>query len=125
MMDHRKPLSPPPEVENDEFSVEMIRGWIAERGLSCTLNLGHWHRHSTVDERQAWGVLLADLCRQIATELQEVTQDDPTESLRVLVEALLSELGRDGSAQSDEGTDVPDPQAGGDPAADSDAPQSP
>jgi len=123
MTDHRKPLSPPPEVETDEFSVEMIRGWIAERGLCCNLNLGHWHRHSNVDERQAWGVLLADLCRQIATELQDVTQDDPSESLRILVEALLSELGRDGAPQTDEDSEQRDPQAGGDSPAGSDAPQ--
>lgn len=114
MADHRKPLSPPSEVDTDEFAVEMIRGWIAERRLFCTLNLGHWHRHSKVDERQAWGVLLADLSRQIANELQGVTQDEPSESLRVIVDSLLSELGKDDSEREHGNVDSSDPNPDGD-----------
>lgn len=95
MPDHRKPLPPPDEAESDEFAVEMLRGWIANGGLRCALNLGHWHEHSEIDERRAWGVLLADLSRQLAINLESVTEKSPAESLKVIVEAYLAELSRD------------------------------
>ena len=95
MPDHRKPLPPPEEAESDEFAVEMMRGWIAKGGLRCALNLGHWHKHSDIDERRAWGVLLADLSRQLAISLEEVTGAEPAESLKVIVEAFLAELSRE------------------------------
>lgn len=101
MPDDRKPLPPPSEADTDEFAVEMMRGWIAEGGLRCALNLGHWHHHSDIDERRAWGVLLADLSRQIATSLEEVTGEEPADSLKVLVESFLAELSRDGDADNE------------------------
>ncbi|MDB4664424.1 DUF5076 domain-containing protein [bacterium] len=105
MADHRIELNRPAAADNDEYAVEMIRGWIAQRGLACSLNLGHWHHNSKVDERHAWGVLMADLTRQIATQLETVTEQDPSESLRMIVEAMLSELGNDGKSESqDAGT---------------------
>ena len=104
MTDHRKQLPRPDRVEKDEYAVEMIRGWIAERGLACSLNLGHWHHNSKLDERHAWGVMMADLARQIAIQLEAVTEQDPKESLKVLVEAMLSELGNDGSSATENET---------------------
>ena len=101
MADHRKTLSRPDAVEKDEYAVEMIRGWIAERGLACTLNLGHWHHHSQLDERHAWGVMLADLAREIAIQLEDVTQQDPKDSLHLIIEAMLSELGNAGASASE------------------------
>ncbi len=95
MADHRKQLTRPDAVEKDEYSVEMIRGWIAERGLACSLNLGHWHHNSKLDERHAWGVMMADLAREIAIQLETITQQDPSESLKMIVEAMLSELGNE------------------------------
>ena len=92
MTDHRKELPRPEAVGGDDYSVEMIQAWIADRGLACSLNLGHWHHHSELDERQAWGVMIADLAREIATQLEAVTNHDPGESLKVIVEAMLAEL---------------------------------
>ncbi len=101
MADHRKQLSQPAAVLKDEYAVEMMRGWIADRGLACSLNLGHWHHNSKLDERHAWGVMLADLAREIATQLESVTAHDPSESLKLIVEAMISELGNDGSPAPD------------------------
>lgn len=100
MADHRKQLSRPDAVETDEYAVEMIQGWIADRGLACSLNLGHWHHSSNVDERHAWGVMMADLAREIAIQLEDVTTQEPGESLKMIVEAMLSELGNGGSAST-------------------------
>ena len=102
MTDHRKQLTRPDAVDQDEYAVEMIRGWIAGRGLSCSLNLGHWHHNSKLDERHAWGVLIADLVREIAIQLEDVTKQDPSESLKMIVEAMLSELGNDGSSTAEQ-----------------------
>ena len=101
MGNHQKPLDPPQDVESDEFAVEMIRGWIAKGNLCSALNLGHWYRHSEIDERSAWGVLLADLTRQLATSLEDVTGDEPADSLKVIVEAFIAEL-----SQSPEANDM-------------------
>ena len=110
MEDHRKKLQRPDAVTNDEYAVEMIRGWIADRGLACSLNLGHWHHNSKLDERHAWGVMIADLTREIAIQLESITQQDPSESLKMIVEAMLSELGNDGDAENQ--TDDPPTTAG-------------
>ena len=104
MADHRKQLSRPDAVEKDEYAVEMIRGWIAERGLACSLNLGHWHHNSKLDERHAWGVMMADLAREIAIQLEPITDQDPSESLKMVVEAMLSELGNDSSSPAEHKT---------------------
>ena len=104
MADHRKPLERPDAVAKDEFAVEMMRGWIADRGLSCSLNLGHWHHNSSLDERHAWGVMMADLARNIAVQLEAVTQQDPSDSLKLIIEAMLSELGNDGSDDTRDGS---------------------
>jgi len=100
MADHRKQLQRPDAVLHDDYSVEMIRGWIADRGLACSLNLGHWHHNSKLDERHAWGVMLADLSREIAIQLESITNQDPSESLKMIVEAMLAELGKDGDAEN-------------------------
>ncbi|MGI9468072.1 MAG: DUF5076 domain-containing protein [Rubripirellula sp.] len=108
MADHRKQLTRPEAVKKDEYAVEMIRGWIAERGLACSLNLGHWHHNSKLDERHAWGVMMADLAREIAIQLENVTDQDPSESLKMIVEAMLSELGNDGSSAPEQ-KNTPEP----------------
>ena len=100
MEDHRKKLERPAAVKNDEYAVEMIRGWIADRGLACSLNLGHWHHNSKLDERHAWGVMIAALTREIAIQLESITKQDASESLKMIVEAMLSELGNDGDAEN-------------------------
>jgi len=104
MADHRKQLIRPDAVEKDEYAVEMIRAWIAERGLACSLNLGHWHHNSKLDERHAWGVMMADLAREIAIQLEPITDQDPSESLKMVVEAMLSELGKDSSSPAEHKT---------------------
>ena len=89
-----KQLPIPPAAEQDARSVEMIRAWIAERGLHCSLNVGMWHELQQVDERRAWGILLADVARHVSNALQEDSGLDRRDSLRVIRECFEEELSR-------------------------------
>ncbi len=103
MHEKHKPLTIPPAAEQDERAIEMVRAWIAKGALHCTLNVGHWHTGTDTDERQAWGIMLADLARQIAKSLDDVTGLDPRVSLHVMLQAFNAEL--QASATSDETRD--------------------
>jgi Domain of unknown function (DUF5076) len=46
-------------------SVEMIRVWLANGHVHCVLNIGFWENQG-LDERAAWGILLADIVHHIA-----------------------------------------------------------
>jgi hypothetical protein len=82
----------PPAALRDERSVEMLRLWIAERGLHCALNIGHWGPSSGIEEDVAWGKVLADAIRHIANALHESQGIDPEETVRRIFKALEGEL---------------------------------
>jgi hypothetical protein len=75
----------------DPKSAEMIRAWIAKQGLHCSLNIGVWGADSGVDERKAWGILLADVARHVANALatEGVAQAD---SVALIRDSFLGEL---------------------------------
>lgn len=66
-------LGPPPGIEGDESATEMIRVWLAHSQQHVSLLLGMWEdaEDKQVDERDAWGFLLADLTRHIANGLNQ------------------------------------------------------
>ncbi|EMI18490.1 hypothetical protein RMSM_04584 [Rhodopirellula maiorica SM1] len=70
----------------------MFRGWIAEGALHCELNVGHWHQTTDTDERQAWGVILADLARQVAKSLEEATGMDQSISLQLILQSFAADF---------------------------------
>ena len=51
----------------------MIRVWLAHNALCVSMRLGMWEdaEECPVDERHAWGHLLADLTRHIANGLRQ------------------------------------------------------
>ena len=83
----------PPAAQRDPEAREMLRAWIAEKGLHCTLNVGIWEGEGTFREERAWGVLLADVTRHIANALHERYGDPAERSKAELVRAYLEELG--------------------------------
>ena len=97
-----KPLTIPPAAERDEKAMEMVRGWIAESGLHCTLNVGHWHNNSDIDERRAWGIMLADMARHIANAMHDMAELDPQISLQKVVAAFNEEIAKPTSEHSGE-----------------------
>jgi hypothetical protein len=66
-------LKQPPATTEDEHATEMIRAWIAKGDLHVSLRLGLWQdpQNPDIDERDAWGELLADLTRHIANGMMK------------------------------------------------------
>lgn len=89
-----KALPIPPQAEADAASIEMVRVWIANRGLHCSLNVGVYSDNPGVDERIAWGIILADLTRHAASALRWQFSDcSESENIKTIVNSLLKELG--------------------------------
>lgn len=86
-----QPLIVPPAAQRDPDAVEMIRAWIAERGLHCVMNVGMWKAQG-LDEPRAWGILLADVVRHVSAALRDETGADRDETAEAIVESLQAEL---------------------------------
>jgi len=88
-MAHELPL--PPAAESDPRSLEMIRVWLAKGKMHCVLNVGFWEQRG-LNERQAWGILLADMLHHIANAHEAEYGRDPRDTLAMIREALAVEL---------------------------------
>lgn len=77
----------------DEAAVEMLRVWIAERGLHCSLKVGMF-RDMGVDEPRAWGKMLADAARHVAAATSETLAVDSSAALDALRKAFIDELAK-------------------------------
>lgn len=86
-----KTLVIPPAAQRDENSIQMISGWIAEKGLHCTLNVGMWESQGR-NEPAAWGIMLADVVRHVANALQDLNGTDSKEIALQIVESLWVEF---------------------------------
>ena len=83
----------PPAAERDPDSREMLRAWIAERGLHCTIHIGMWQgQKSSLREEKAWGILLSDVVRHIANAMHQEYGDPVERTKAEIVRAMLSEL---------------------------------
>ena len=87
-----KELVIPPTAHRDEDSTEMIRAWIAEKGLHCSLNIGIWEGHAKIKEADAWGILLADVIKHVANAMHERYDAEPDETRVQIVKSLFAEL---------------------------------
>ena len=72
-------------------SVEMIRVWLANKRQHVVLNIGFWEERG-LDERSAWGILIADMIRHIANAHEAEYGHDPGESVQIIRQALRAEL---------------------------------
>ena len=81
----------PQAAQRDANAVQMLSAWVAERGLHCTLNIGHFQAHGH-NESSAWGILLADVVRHIANAMQSERGTAAESTVQEVVSALLAEL---------------------------------
>ena len=97
-----KSLPVPAPAKRDPRAVEMLRSWIAQDKLHVVVNIGFWERpeQGRVDERDAWGILLADTARHIANAHEEEYGRDPRETLTFIAEAFERELAKPTSTHS-------------------------
>jgi hypothetical protein len=94
-MGQEKQLAIPTAAAKDAQSFELIRVWIAQQSQQITLRAGVWQ------EPAAWGVMLADLARnivQIHTEADEEVDAEAflaglLEGFDNEIEAVLDEFG--------------------------------
>jgi hypothetical protein len=85
---------PIPEAAiRDEDAVEMLRVWIAERGLHCSMKVGMYRETMNVSEEKAWGKILADVARHLARAMESGYSTDAAESLQKIRDSFLKELG--------------------------------
>jgi hypothetical protein len=92
---------PIPEAAlRDQNSVEMLRVWIAERKLHCSIKVGMYEETMKVREESAWGTILADVARHLASALQEGYGRDHEASLRAISDKFLAEIDKSTSTRS-------------------------
>jgi hypothetical protein len=90
----------------DAESVELIRAWIANQDLHISLRIGAWEHNPAIDERSAWGIVLADAVKHIADALTRQGKDR-METVAKIRAGFLAEL--DGPTSSSAGEFVDEP----------------
>ena len=83
----------PDAALRDQDAVEMLRVWIAERGLHCSMKVGMYRETMSVPEEKAWGRILADVARHLAHALESGYSTSADDSLKKIRESFLEELG--------------------------------
>lgn len=92
----------PSAALRDENSVEMLRVWIAERRLHCSMKVGMYQDGMDIPEVDAWGTILADVTRHLADALKSRYGADKEDSITKIKESFLLELSKP-SAEADGG----------------------
>ena len=80
-------LHMPDDVETATEAIEVLRGWVIDKHLQCSISASVFADHAQ------WGVLLADLAQHIAGAMHEVHQVDQQETLQKIVTAFTSAVG--------------------------------
>lgn len=84
---------PIPEAAlRDEDAVEMLRVWIAEGRLHCSIKVGMYKETMNIPEETAWGTILADVAQHVANALASGYSADTVESLQMIQDKLVKEL---------------------------------
>lgn len=89
---------PIPPVALANPSVEMIRVWLANQKQHCVLNIGFWEERG-LDERAAWGILLADLVQHVANAHASEYGHDVQETVRIIRRSFEDEIASPTSAR--------------------------
>lgn len=82
----------PDAALRDKNSVEMLRVWIAEGKLHCSLKIGMYRETMNVEEETAWGTILADAARHIAIALHSGYGGSEEDSLAKMQKKFNEEL---------------------------------
>ncbi len=74
----------------------MIRVWLANEQQHIALNIGFWEDRG-IDERSAWGIVLADMIHHIANAHQSEYGHDRQESIAKIRQAFEAEMANETS----------------------------
>jgi hypothetical protein len=86
-----KEITVPDAAKRDSKSVEMLRVWIAEQGLHCSIKFGIYEG-SGIAEEDAWGTILADAARHLARALDLHAPGQHPDALAKIRAKFLDEL---------------------------------
>lgn len=89
---HNEQLPVPGPALVDANSVELIRAWVAQKGLHCSLRPGFWEEKEKVCEEWAWGILLADVAKNLADALNPRHGKDKRATMARIRESFLAEV---------------------------------
>ncbi len=73
-------LAPPPKTKDNPEAIELVRAWIVDNGLQCSLNIGGFGEH----ELTTWGILLSDIARHVANAHQQLNGSDAAQNLKTI-----------------------------------------
>ena len=90
----------PDAAQRDESSIEMIRVWIAERGLHTSLKVGLYEDCADIREERAWGRILAGVAQHVADALAASQGMDPHVAIEAIKAAFNEELRAPSSGRS-------------------------
>ncbi|VVE56073.1 hypothetical protein PCA20602_05070 [Pandoraea capi] len=85
----------PDAVLADNDAVEMLRVWTAEKAMYCSMKVGMYQETRQISEEAVWGVILADVARQVSDALQRAYPAAPgtqADSLAMVRDHFLNEL---------------------------------
>lgn len=85
-MTNNRDLAVPAEVESDANALEVLRGWVANRGLVCAVHPTIWK------DPAAWGIVLADAARHIAQTMANEFGNDSDRALARIQDRFNQEL---------------------------------
>jgi hypothetical protein len=79
-------LPTPPDAAAEGEATEVLRAWVIGQALQCTLRTGAF------EDADTWGLLLADVVRNVADALAQHDGRDRAEVVRLIRTAFDAEL---------------------------------
>ena len=76
----------PPDAISDTESVEIVRAWVVNGGLQCSLKIGIW------EDIRCWGILLADIAKYVADAREKEGGFDTDETIALIREMFNNEI---------------------------------
>jgi Domain of unknown function (DUF5076) len=80
-------LPVPPSAHADKHSVELLRAWVVNKGLQCSIRVGHEE-----NEPILWGVLISDVARHAADAINKQNGLSKADILNQIREVFNDEL---------------------------------
>jgi hypothetical protein len=91
-----KELPAPPDIIDQPDATELLRVWVVDQTLYCSIDSGAFPEPAT------WGVVLADLIRDLAQALQDRAGKDPQEVIQQIRAQFEAEIHASSAEARDE-----------------------
>jgi hypothetical protein len=92
-------LSLPRALKGDPNAIEVLRIWLGESGIHCSIDLGLGREQA---EESEWGLFLAQVIRRVGRLIEEQGGMEADAVVTDIVDALLEEISRSTSDPEDD-----------------------